>query len=203
MPSSQFRTPRLEVPRLGNLPVSPAPSPSRALASPPPMVRSRPEYASPAVEIVTSHVETLIERVTGVDKAIPDNDGDYPVRFRDALYWVRITGSDEQPLVRVFSQVLSDLVPSAELFEAINQINSQLGFCRCFFLEGRVVIETEHLGLTLRTDDFRELAQNVAAASDCFGLTLNERFGGNRPFGDENPEGEFTAPPRCPTGLYL
>lgn len=79
---------------------------SRAFANHTPAVRARPEYASPAVEIVTSHVETLIERITGVDKAVPDNDGDYPVRFRDALYWVRVSGSDEHPLVRVFYHVL-------------------------------------------------------------------------------------------------
>lgn len=203
MPSSQPRTPRLEVPRLGAMPISPVPPPSRAFANHPPTVRPRPENASPAVEIVTSHVETLIECITGVDKAVPDNDGDYPVRFRDALYWVRVSGGDEQPLVRVFSHVISNVTPTAALFEAVNQVNSSLGFCRCCFIDGRVVIEMEHLGLTLRTDDFRELTQNVAAGSAYFGSMLSERFGGSRPFDSEARGDKRRSSTAGPVGLCL
>ncbi len=37
---------------------------------------------------VRSHVETLIEELTGVDKAEPDSDGDHLIRFRNALYYL-------------------------------------------------------------------------------------------------------------------
>ena len=49
---------------------------------------TRSSYLESAVsaEMVTSHVETLIERLTGVKKAEPDADGDYPIRYRSALY---------------------------------------------------------------------------------------------------------------------
>lgn len=204
MITAQIRTPRLEVPRLGSLRAVPVQAQNRAVAaSSAPTARVRAEFGSTAVEMVTSHVETLIERVTGVDKAIPDSDGDYPMRFRDTLYWVRVAGNEEQPIVRVFSQVLSNLTPSPELYEAVNQVNARLGFCRCFFLEDRVVIETEHLGLTIRTDDFRELTHNVAAASACFGSILSERFGGRRPFDAEPAEEEGPSAHTAPTGLYL
>lgn len=161
---------------------------------------SRRERAIAAVEAATSHVETLIERVTGIDKALPDPDGDYPVRFRDALYFVRVDGDGDEPVVRVYSPVLLDVPASAELFEAINAVNASLGFCRCLLLDDRVVIEAEHLGLTLRTDDFRELTHHVASASDFFGSTLIQRFGGRRPLADL-PDDEDEAPKR--TGMYL
>src|SRR3954466_10844053 len=99
--------------------------------------------------MVTSHIETLIERVTGVEKATPDEDGDYPVRYKDARYYVRVAGNDERPIVRVFSTVVDVIEPSPDLYEAINDINSRLGFCRCFWVENQVLIETEHLGLTI------------------------------------------------------
>ena len=81
MLAGEIRCPRLEIPRLGTLPVAPLPPQARAIApSSGPMARARREYGSTAVDMVNSHVETLIERVTGVDKAAPDGDGDYPVR---------------------------------------------------------------------------------------------------------------------------
>lgn len=203
MPITEFRTPRLEVPRLGKVPASPTQSPSRALAGPSLPARARPECASPAVEIATSHVETLIERVTGVDKAVPDNHGDYPLRFRDSLCWVRVVNNEGQPVVRVFSHVLSDLAPSFDLYEAVNKVNTRLTFCRCYYVEECVVIETDHLGLTIRTDDFRELTQNVAAASVFFGSMLNERFGGKLPFDGALHDDEIEPAAMPLTGLYL
>lgn len=97
-------------------------------------------------DMVTSHVETLIERITGTDRARPDDDGDYPARYRDAAYYVRVAGTDDRPIVRVFSTVVADIEPTPGLYEAINDINSQLGFCRSFWVKGQVLIEAEHLG---------------------------------------------------------
>lgn len=204
MLANQIRTPRLEALRLGGLSSVSLPPRTRAIAPPPAhMDRARREHGNTAVEMVTSHVEMLIERVTGVNKAIPDSDGAYPVRFQDALYWVSVTGNGEQPVVRVFSQVVSNLAPRPELYEAVNQVNACLSFCRCFFLADRVIIETEHLGMTIRTEDFRELTQNVAVASASFGSTLIERFGGRLPFATDVDEEDVTAAPTAPTGLYL
>jgi hypothetical protein len=151
-------------------------------------------------DMVTSHVETLIERITGVDKAVSDHDGDYPVRYKDALYYVRVAGNDARPIVRVFSTVVADVEPSPDLYEAVNDINTRLGFCRCFWVNGQVLIETEHLGMTIKTEDFLELAENVASASDHFGPKLIERFGGKLAFDDS--KGDAYVEPPTP-GMYL
>jgi len=150
--------------------------------------------------MVTSHVETLIERITGVDKAIADHDGDYPVRYRAARYYARVAGTDDRPIVRVFSTVVSDIEADADLYEAINNVNTHLGFCRCFWVEGQVLIEAEHLGMTIMTQDFFELADHVASASDHFGPQLVERFGGKLAFEDSKGD-EYQEPPS--PGMYL
>jgi len=150
--------------------------------------------------MVTSHIETLIERITGVEKATADHEGDYPVRYRDARYFVRVAGSDERPIVRVFSTVVADVEAGPDLYEAVNEINTRLGFCRCFWVNGQVLIEAEHLGMTIKTEDFFELADNVASASDHFGPKLAERFGGKLAF--EDSKGEEYDEPATP-GIYL
>ncbi len=151
-------------------------------------------------DMVTSHVETLIERITGIEKATADHEGDYPVRYRDARYFVRVAGNDERPIVRVFSTVVDGIEAGPELYETINDINSRLGFCRCFWVNGQVLIEAEHLGLTIKTQDFSELAENVASASDYFGPKLVESFGGNLAFEDSKGE-QYDEPPF--PGVYL
>jgi hypothetical protein len=150
--------------------------------------------------MVTSHVETLIERITGVDKAMADHDGDYPVRYGDALYYIRVAGNDDRPIVRVFSTVVADIEPSPDLYEAVNEINSNLGFCRCFWVNGQVLIETEHLGMTIKTEDLYELTAHVASASNYFGPKLVDRFGGKLTFDDSKGE-QYVEPPT--PGMYL
>ena len=84
--------------------------------------------------------------------------------------------------------------------QAVNEINTRLGFCRCFWVNGQVLIEAEHLGLTIKTQDFSELADNVASASDYFGPKLVERFGGKLAFEDSKGE-QYDQPPF--PGMYL
>ncbi|MEY3619165.1 MAG: hypothetical protein RL726_1863, partial [Actinomycetota bacterium] len=43
-------------------------------------------------DIAASHLETLIERLTGVHKAVPDAEGDYSVHLRGATFMTRIDG---------------------------------------------------------------------------------------------------------------
>lgn len=150
--------------------------------------------------MVVSHVETLIERITGVDKAKADDDGDYPVRYRDARYFIRVAGNDDRLIVRVFSTVVANVQPSPDLYEAINDINTRIAFCRCFHVNEQVLIETEHLGMTIKTQDLFELTDNVASASNHFGPKLVERFGGVLAFDDSKGD-EYVEPPM--PGMYL
>lgn len=155
----------------------------------------------PQLDMVRSHVETLIEQLVGVDKARSDGDGDYPIRYRDAAYYIRVV-NDRVPVVQVFSTAVVDIECSDALLRALNEINSHLHFCRTFWVAGQVLIESEHLGMTLEKDDFRECAENVAAASDHFGPLLVKEFGGKLAFENDKTE-SYEPPPLEQIGLYL
>ena len=155
-------------------------------------------------DMVASYVETMLERLLGLEKVVADSDGDHPVRFKDALYYVRVAGTSERPVVRIFSVVVSEIDPSGELYELINEINAQLQFCRCFWVRGQVLIEDEHLGLTIRPDDFNAIVSEVARAADYFGPVIHAAHGGRLAFEEAKGEDAETPPPAADSpGLYL
>jgi hypothetical protein len=160
-----------------------------------------PRESQVSAEMVTSHVETLIERMTDAEKVIPDHDGDYPIRYRSALYFVRVV-QPERPVVQIFSVAVDDVPLTAALTRDLNEINSKLHFCRTFWVRGQVLVEAEHLGATLSGADFDECAFNVAEATDAFAAGLIEHHGGRLAF-DEAKTPEYTPPANEGTGFYL
>ena len=54
-------------------------------------------------DMVHAYAESLLEQVLKSDRVRPDKDGDYPVRYQSALYYVRIVpGQSDDPVVQVF-----------------------------------------------------------------------------------------------------
>lgn len=152
--------------------------------------------------MVRSHVETLLEKVTGNPQVKPDPDGDYAIRFQNALYFVRIVGS-EHPVVQVFAVAVDGAEPRAELYHVLNQINSQLKFARIFAVDGKVVMASELLGVTIDVDELASACAAVAQAADHFGPILAKEFGGELPF-EHAKEPAYQAPADPPgTGGYL
>lgn len=153
----------------------------------------RPGMASPAsVDMVTSYVETLIERLTGVDKATADADGDYPIRHRSALYFVRIVPA-RKPVVQIFSIAVDGVELTDSLARELNELNARLHFCRAFWVRDQILVESEHLGGSLTEADFDECALNVAEATDTFAKGLAERHGGQLAF-DKSKEPGYVSP---------
>jgi len=146
-------------------------------------------------EMVRAYTESLLEQVLETDKVKADHDGDYPVRFQSALYYVRIdSGRRDEPVVQVFAIAVDKIEPGPLLYEALNDINAQLKFARTFWVGGQVLIEAEMPGMSLSLDGFANACHNVAHAADFFGLTLAEEFGGKTAFADEKgPEYEDRA----------
>ena len=101
-------------------------------------------------DMVRAYAETLLEQVLGTDKVLSDADGDYPVRRQSALYYVRIDpGRSDDPVVQVFAKALSEIAASPELYERVNEINTQLRFARIFWVREQVLIESEMPGMAL------------------------------------------------------
>ena len=172
---------------------------------------NQPSGAAPAPEatrtrrlpdgMIESYIETLVERLTGVDKAYHDADGDYPIRYRRALYYVRVVHAGD-PVVQFFSIALVDVDLTEKLALDINDISSRIRFCRAFWVNGQVLIESEHLALSLDEDDFRACTDAVARATDEHAPLLARHHGGRMAF-EEAKDPEYTPPDEPLTGLYL
>ena len=141
-------------------------------------------------EMVRAYAESLLEQFVSTDKVKPDNDGDYPVRYQSALYYVRIDpGRRDDPVVQVFAVAVDKVEPGPSLYEALNDINTQLRFARAFWVRGQVLIEAEMPGMSLSPDGFAGACQTVASAADHFGPRLAEQFGGKTAFEDDKDAG--------------
>jgi hypothetical protein len=151
--------------------------------------------------MVRSYVETLIEHLTSADKAVPDKDGDYPIRYGNARYYVRVV-EDHEPVIQVFSVAIDDVTFSQALACDLNTMNTQIHFCRVFWVENQVLVEAEHLGLSLDEDDFRACTDAVATATDSFAGGLAEHHGGRLAF-EEAKDPAYTPPQDERTGFYL
>ena len=128
-------------------------------------------------DIAMSHLETLIENLTGVTKAAPDSEGDYSLHIKGATFWARIDG-DDQPICRVFAIISDQVAKVPELLDVLNTINSRLVFLRALWVNGQILMEGNCLALTMDVEDFNLLCQNIAMAVDTFGDRLVSEFGG-------------------------
>jgi T3SS (YopN, CesT) and YbjN peptide-binding chaperone 1 len=164
--------------------------------------RTRQSMESQAsADMVASHVETLIERLTGAEKAKVDPDGDYPISYRNALFFARVVPA-WKPVVQIFSVAVDGIEFTDALARDLNEINARLHFCRTFWVRGQVLVEAEHLGPSLTEADFDECALHVAKATDRFAKGLAERHGGRLAF--EESKGAEYAPPAADERLgYL
>lgn len=152
-------------------------------------------------DMVRAYVETLLEKLTGADKVLTDHDGDYPVRYRSALYYVRLVGEID-PVVQVFAIAVNDIEPSAGLYERLNEINADIGFARTFWVRGQVLVESDLAGRTVNPEDFDKACHTVATITDRIGPLIAEEFGGHTAFADgKDEDGPDDEPVRV--GHYL
>lgn len=142
----------------------------------------------------------MIERITGVEKALPDRDGDYLIKTQSAGFFARVDGADS-PIIRLFSIVVDGVAGSPALFEALNAINTQLAFLRAMWVRDQILIEGELLALSAELADFDEVCRRVAFATDRFGPELIARHGG-KPFFEATKQEDYDPHPPSHPG-YL
>ena len=140
------------------------------------------------LDIARSHLETLIERLTRSEKAVPDKDGDYLVVTEHAQFFARVDG-DEQPVIRL------NIDKTPELLEALNSINSHLTFLRTMWIEQQVLMEADLLAMSSDIGDFADACRRVALTSDHFGPDLIKSFGGEPMFETSKEAGYSPEPP--------
>jgi hypothetical protein len=142
-------------------------------------------------DIARSHLETLIERISGVEKATPDEQGNYFIKTESAGFFARVDG-DEVPVIRVFSVVARDVEKTPELLESLNDINGALSFVRTSWAGKQVLIGGESLAMSTDANEFSQVCRTVAMASDHFGPQLVQAHGG-KPFFEETKDADYTA----------
>ena len=145
-------------------------------------------------DVITAYIEKLLGEQTGLDRIAADEDGDYPVRFGNARYYVRLVGEPD-PDVSVFAVVLHDVPASAELLADLNDLNSKLRFARAFHAQGGVLVKADLLGESVDPAGFLTACEVVGHVADNLGANLAKKYGG-RP--DLVPVDDS---PR--TGMYL
>ena len=147
--------------------------------------------------IARSHLETLIEELTGIHKAEPDRDDDYFISTQSSGFYARVEGN-EPATFRLFSVVVADVEASAGLFEAVNEINTRLNFLRAMYVDEQVLIEGDLLAMTASSHDFLEVCRRIAHASDHFGPDLLTRFGGRPLFEQSKGHDYESVTPQMP-----
>ena len=128
-------------------------------------------------DIAASHLETLIERLTGVHKAVPDAEGDYAVHLRGATFMTRIDGDDE-PICRVYAIISDGVEKTSELLDALNAINTRLVYLRIIWVRSQILLEGNHLALNMDETEFAAMCNDIANAANAFGDALVSDFGG-------------------------
>lgn len=144
------------------------------------------------MDIARSHLETLIERLTGITKAIHDEDGDYPFSLAHARFFARVDG-DAQPVFRIFVIPVRNVDKSPELLDALNSINTHLVGLRIMWIDRQVLLEADLRAMSADIAAFGEACQLVAATADHFGPALVENFGGE-PFFEVSKETGYEPP---------
>lgn len=129
------------------------------------------------IDQARAYVEDLLEKMLGLERLYRDPDGDYPVRYADAGYYVRIIGIPE-PVVQVFSTPVVKVDPTESLFAELNSINTQISFARVFWIAGQVLVETEVLAESLDRQSFENACVCVGELSMKWAPELLERHGG-------------------------
>jgi hypothetical protein len=145
-------------------------------------------------DVITAYIEKLLGEQTGSDRIAADEDGDYPVRFGDARYYVRLVG-DPDPDVTVFAVALHDVPASAELLTDLNDLNSRLKFARAFHAQDGVLVKADLLGESVDPAGFLTTCEVVGHVASSISTSLAKKYGGRRDIAPTEDE------PRI--GMYL
>ena len=142
-------------------------------------------------------VDGALEQLIDEDTVHHDEDGDVPIRYGSTMAFVRV--AEDAPIVQVFAPVIWDVPSSAELLEAVNQLNSSIRFARARFdAKGGVTLAAEVPGVPFSADHVVNAVKAVGFLADEQTEPFQDRFGGRVFFGE-------AVPPKRepPTGGYL
>lgn len=151
-------------------------------------------------DVVAAYVEKLLLAISAGNRVAADADGDYPVRYKNALYYVRVVG-DSPADVQVFAVAVDGVAASAELLADINDVNTRVRFARVFHVRDQVLVEADLVGEAIDPPGFYTACDMVASITDQVGPELAARHGGLTAF-DDAKDAAYS-PPAEAAGPYL
>ena len=131
---------------------------------------------------VKTHVEDLLREYLGVSELILTEHNEIPIRAGSAILYVHLADEPETPVAHLTSPVLTEVERSAELLEALNDINAAIEVGRLFW-EGDTIVAS--VTLVAETLDLIELAvacDGIGEIADRYDDELQARFGGLKAF---------------------
>jgi hypothetical protein len=140
------------------------------------------------VELVRNKVQKYL---TSIGPVSIDSDGDYSLRAGSARVFVRVQAhpNGESTIVRVFTQAVSGVRLSPELYEFVaTNTSTVFGTLSVFKNEdgtGMLVMRETLLGDFIDEEELKYAVLGIAFSTDEIDQELAERFGG-RTFHDED-----------------
>jgi len=138
--------------------------------------RRKGQATAPTAAQLTPLVEAALCGFLGVESIGLDPSGNYPVPTGTTMLFVRILPF-EPPVVRIFAPAFRGMAPTRELLAAINELNSELLFCRALVVNGEVIVATELRGAGITADDVAWGCLVVGGWVERIRATLAERLG--------------------------
>lgn len=118
------------------------------------------------LKVLEPYFESVIRDVTGDPVVHRDPDGDVPFRLPHAFAFVRLAqGPTNEPTVRVFSVLRTEIPSSPALFESLNRLNTTSMFLKFAWDAGAVVAATDIRAASLQAEDVRLALEGIDAYS--------------------------------------
>jgi hypothetical protein len=131
------------------------------------------------VEMIRAFIARVLEDGGLVDgRAEPDSDGDYQLRYGSTLYWVSAGQADDGfGLVQVFGIVLEDVPLSRKLLTAVNEINGEYLWIRCYWQQGRLTLARDLAADTHTAELLTAACAQISRIADEYDDRLKELVG--------------------------
>jgi hypothetical protein len=148
------------------------------------------------LEVLQPFIEKTVAEYLGIEHVEVWEDGTIPIRSGTTIVNVRLVEGENpsQPILQVYSPMLSEIDSSSELLTKLNEVNSNLTFVRAFWTDRQVVLAMELLAESLDRDQVAHAVSLVSLAGNFWDSELNKTFGGRTYFADE------PAPPAASPG---
>jgi hypothetical protein len=141
--------------------------------------------AAAAFAALRATVAQALAQVLDKDELVTNDDGEWPVKAGSAIVIVRVV-EGLPPALQLYSPVLRGVATTAELLEALNEINGRIRYGRVFVANHVVVVAMELPAVDLTATHIAFACAELGNLADHMDDALRGRFGGEVAF-EPNP----------------